>query len=132
MSTTAEALRFPGLRALDEREFQDAIPATNLTLEREEAEGRPGTAYEPFTTVAVVLLTSAAIKGIAAWILKKRRCQEVAIEVDEEYPDGSRKRITLHFTLSESSSQADVVRAIGEQLAIDPTILTEALKETSA
>lgn len=64
MPALVEALRFPGLRGLDEREIRQFVPEEGLALEQQEAEGRPGTSYEPFTMVAIVLLSASVSSDI--------------------------------------------------------------------
>jgi hypothetical protein len=126
MSGPESVVRLTGLKRLDEHELSDEIPADAVTFKREEPEGRGGTAHEPATLIAVVLLTSAALKGIAAWLLKKRHRGLVELEAEIQRPDGSFERRKIRIELSDSSSSSDVVRAVGEQLSVDPTLIANA------
>jgi hypothetical protein len=128
VSVQEQVVRFPGLEDLDEDELRKAVPPENLKIKRQEPEGRPGTSYEPFTTVAIVLLTASALQGIAAWLLKKRHRKRVELEAEIRRPDGSFEHITAIFDFSESSSEPEVVRAVGEQFRVDPAVVTEALQ----
>jgi hypothetical protein len=127
MTEAAKALRFPSLDQLDVLELEGSVPAEDLVLEKETSEDRVGTAHEP-VTIAVVLLTAAAIKGITAWLLKKRHHQSVELEVEEVTADGTTRRKVLRFEMSASTSEGDVLKWIGDQLSIDPATLIEAAK----
>lgn len=120
-------IRFPGLQPLDERELREALPATDLTFEQPQVEERPGTRHEPFTVVAVIVLTGAAIRGIAAWLLKKRHRRRIELTVEVRRPDGTTERRTAVFEMSESSSQEEIVRAIGDQFQLDAKVIAQAL-----
>ncbi len=120
-------VRVLGLRTLDQHELRDSIPTDNLTFEPQIPAERAGTSYEPATVIAVVLLSSAALNGLAAWVLKKRHRKDVSIEIEKKKPDGSYERVAVTVHMSESSTKADVVRAVGAQLGVDPSVLAAAV-----
>ncbi len=66
-------LQILGLRALDRHELKESVPDGSLQLTEATSPGRTGTSYEPLRAVAIVLLSAAALRGVAAWLLKKRR-----------------------------------------------------------
>lgn len=124
MENTPVAIRLPGLEGLDKQELIDTIPPGDLTFE-EEAPERPDTSYEPFTAVAVIMLTAAGIKGLAAWLLKKRHHEEVTYTVEQVDADGSKRTTQFTFRMSESTTTADVVKAVCDGLNIDPAKFPE-------
>jgi hypothetical protein len=120
-------VRFPGLRGLDRHELQESLPADSLRLTEATPPGRIGTSYEPLTTVAIVLLSAAALRGITAWLLKKRHRGRVEYDVAVRRPDGSTEHRRLVIEFSESSTDEAVVRALGEQLGAAETVISEAV-----
>jgi hypothetical protein len=120
-------IRILGLRALDQHEMRDSIPNADLTFEPQVPAERGATSHEPATVVAVVLISAAALNGLAAWLLKKRHRKDVTIEVEKKRGDGSSERVAVTVHMSESSTKADVVRAVGERLGIDQSVIGTAL-----
>src|SRR5260370_38553148 len=120
-------VRILGLRTLDQHEMRDSIPPDSLTFEAQALAERGGTSYEPATVIAVVLLSAAALKGLAAWLLKKRHRKDLTVEIEKKKPDGSYERVAVTVHMSNSSTEADVVRAVGEQLGVDQSLLATAL-----
>jgi len=88
-------IRILGLRALDQHEMRDSIPNADLTFEPQVPAERGATSHEPATVVAVVLISAAALNGLAAWLLKKRHRKDVTIEVEKKRGDGSSERVAV-------------------------------------
>ena len=120
--------RITGLRALDERELREALSGIDARFDKEDTDSQVGKSYEPVTIAMTILLTAAALKGLSAWLLKKRHRKHVEFEVEVKRPDGSYERKRCVVDMSESTSQVEVVRTVGEQFGIDATILAEAIK----
>ncbi len=74
------------------------------------------------------MVTAAALKGISAWLLKKRHRKHVEFEVEIRRPDGTLERKRCAIDISDSTSQKEIVSIVEEQFGIDPTIVTNALK----
>lgn len=121
--TSPPEIRVLGLRGLDRHEMQNLIPAEDIAFETPIAADRPGTSFDPATLIALLVLSGPVLKGLAAWILKKRNRKDVAVEVEKRQADGSYQRVAVTMHLSESSSEADVVRALGQQLGIDHSLI---------
>jgi hypothetical protein len=121
--TSPPELRVLGIRGLDRHEMQNLIPAADLAFEEPTAADRPGTSFEPATLIALLVLSGPVLKGLAAWILKKRNRKDVAVEVEKRQADGSYQRVAVTMHLSESSTEAEVVRALGQQLGIDHSLI---------
>ena len=118
---------FPGLRALDLHELRESLPDDSLRLTEATPPGRVGTSYEPLTSVAIVLVSAAALRGIAAWLLKKRHRGRVEYDVEVRRADGSSERRRLVIEFSESSTDEAVVRALGEQFGAAESVISEAV-----
>ncbi len=123
-----QTVRLLELHALDERELRDVLAGDDITFEEPASGDRKGTAHEPITTVAVVLLTAQALQIVAAWLLKRRHRRQVEVVTEVSRPDGSYERKVIKLELTDSSSQADVVQAVGEQLGVDASLIGNALK----
>jgi len=113
-----QRLRILGLGRLDIRELTEFLSPTEYQVDVDQAKGRPGTAYEPGTVALVILLTSAALHALAQWALKNRYKKTIEIQAEEVRPDGSSSRTTIKIELNESTAEAEVIKAIGDQLKI--------------
>jgi hypothetical protein len=125
--TAPSQIRILGLRGLDQREMRESIPDSELTFESPHSADRSGTAHEPSTLIALLVISAPVLKGLAAWILKKRHRKDVIVEVEKKKPDGSFERVSVKVHMSGSSTESDVVRAVGEQLGIDSSMLAAAM-----
>lgn len=130
--STTTALRFTGLAPLEERELKDSVPSHDFEAQAQRPEGRPGTAYEPFTVAAIVVVSAAAIKGIATWALKRRDHKVIETEVEEVRADGSSHRARIRIEMTSSTTDADVIKALESQLSVDPSIMQAALELASS
>ena len=128
--TTLPEIRVLGLKGLDQREMRDLIPAADLRFESHGSPDRPGASYEPATMIALLVISAPVLKGLAAWILKKRHRKNVVVDVEKKHPDGSYERVSVKVHMTDSSTDADVMRAVGEQLGIDPSLLAAAIGKT--
>jgi hypothetical protein len=124
---TPSEIRILGLRGLDQREMRDSIPDSELRFESPHSADRSGTSYEPSTLIAFIVISAPVLKGLAAWILKKRHRKDVVVEVEKKNPDGSFERVSVKVHMSDSTTESDVVRAVGDQLGIDSQLLASAM-----
>lgn len=113
---------------LDRYEIARCIPEDELSFETNSLPARPGTSHEPFTIVAVILVSAQALAGIAAWMLKKRTRGTVTTVTDIEWPDGKKEKRTVTVELKSSTTQAEVLEALGQQLPLNPDVLGAALE----
>lgn len=82
MTADMETVRIVGLDELDEVELREALAPDDLDIEKASTEREPGEVLpEPMTVIAIVVLTSAALKGLTAWLLKKRHRREIELRL---------------------------------------------------
>ena len=120
---TDVAVHILGLNALDKSELERALGQDDVQFE--EVHVPEGTYGEPGTIIAVVVISVAIIKGLTAWLMKKRRKGIVQQEIEIEYPDGRKVRKTIQIDVS-SSDPAKVLNQLGEAFEIDEKLLTQA------
>ena len=133
MDQRPPALQIFGLDELDEHELREAVPGESLEILRADDARPPDSGFpEPLTLIAVVVLGSQAISGLAAWLLKKRHRKSVEYRVEIRRPDGSIESRTLKIVMTDSTTDAEVVRQIGESLGIKPESLTAVVEPRQA
>lgn len=126
-----EELRIYGLDELDADELQEALPGGGVRIESSRTETPEGAHHEPMTILAVVIISSSAIRGLTAWLLKKRHRGTVEFETKLQRSDGTVERRRVRIELSESSSEADIIKLVGEKFGVDPGAVAEALRHVS-
>lgn len=125
-----DTLRLLSLTGLDRHELAGLLPNGALTVQRPSGDGRPGTGYEPGTITAILLLTPPVLAALSTWLLKKRHRRVVELETETvDARTGVTSRTKLRIVMSESSSQADVITALGEQLGVSAELMTAALEQ---
>lgn len=120
-------LRLLSLTSLDLRELDTHLPKTLVRFEHPTVDGRRGANYEPGTVLAVVLLTPPALVALSAWLLKRRHRKTVEIATEIVRPDGTIQSLTIRIRMSESSSQADVIAELGQQVGAATSMIETAL-----
>ena len=124
MTTEATTVRILGLDALDKNELEKALGQDGVTFDKAEVPG--GTYGEPGTIIAIVVITVAALKGLTAWLMKKRRQGTIELTSEIEHTDGSKERKTIRVDVS-SSDPAEVLKQVGAAFEIDPQLLAQAM-----
>jgi hypothetical protein len=123
MATEVASVHILGLDALDKTELERALGQDDVQFE--EVKVPDGTYGEPGTIIAVVVISVAIIKGLTAWLMKKRRKGIVHQEIEIEYPDGRKVRKTIQIDVN-SSDPAQVLKQLGQAFEIDEKLLTQA------
>jgi hypothetical protein len=130
MIINMEELRISGLDELDADELEEAVPTDEVRIERPQSgDAADGAHHEPLTILAVILISSTAIRGLTAWLLKKRHRSKVELDVEIRRPDGTIEKKRVVIELSESSTEADIVREVGDKFGLDPGTVAKALAQ---
>jgi hypothetical protein len=108
------------LDALDSMELRGELPRESYHVEREALErGQRGTLG--LSEAVIIILSSQAIHGIAAWLLKKRQRQSVTLRIEKISPDGTVQREHLEIGLADSTApEENVVRQLTEAASSIP------------
>jgi hypothetical protein len=120
----AASIRIMGLDELDRHELSEDLSSGEVEFETPEA--ATGAHPEPGTVIAVVLLTSAAIQGLTAWLLKKRHQGEIEKRVVMTDSSGRVEERTLRVRFK-SSEPSEVAQQIVESLGVDPSVAGDLL-----
>ena len=114
---TSPKFRMSGLTYLDKLEIEEELNGQlggkqstsdeGELIEFEEEPKPPGTFGEPVTLTIVVGVI--AIKALAIWLGKRPRPDVYEGEFEVEYPDGTRKKCKLKFTISKDKPVSDQV-----------------------
>jgi hypothetical protein len=107
------------LDAFEIDDLKASLAGSAVQVDRE----KPAEAYGEPITIAVIILAPLAIKGLAAWLTKRRERAELFDEVEIENPDGSRVRHRLHLKVSSSTTEPEVVRELVRGLNLDPKLV---------
>jgi hypothetical protein len=128
-----EELTISGLDELDADELRDVVPPEDFRIESSSLPAGSGDVHhEPMTVLAIVVLSAAAIKGLTAWLLKKRHRKTVEFDIEIRRSDGSTERRRVKFDLSESVSEPEVLKQVGQQFGVDPSVIAKLLPHGSA
>ncbi len=112
-------VRVFGLSRLDSLDLKRQYPDAEITFDAatpQEAE------HGELATAALIVLSLAGIKALAAWLLKNSMRGKIKRTIDVIEADGSRRTEVFEMQLSESTSQGDVVKALAEVMKIDPNL----------
>lgn len=130
MIISMEELRISGLDELDADELEEAVPTDEVRIERPKSgDAADGAHHEPLTILAIVLISSTAIRGLTAWLLKKRHRSKVGLDIEIRRPDGTIEKKRVVIELSASSTEADIVREVGDKFGLDPGAVAKALAQ---
>lgn len=111
-----ERVRIQGLSRLESLELKKAFPGLEVDFET----GRTSeTEHGELTTVAIIVLTLAGIQALASWMMKDRKNNVIEKRVEVVDASGQRRIETIMIRISESTSQADVVKELGKSLHVD-------------
>jgi len=117
------SVRVIGVDSLAQRELETTLDQGTVKFEKIEVPG--GTYGEPGTIIAVVVISVAAIKGLTAWLMKRRRHGTVEQTIEIEYADGRKVRKNVRFDVSSSDPQK-VLDQVGAAFEIDPKLFAQA------
>jgi hypothetical protein len=115
-------IHLTGLSRLDERELAERLPTETVTFERPQAVGRRH--GELVTATALIIVSSQALRTLAAWLVRTHRSRRIVYEVGIENEDGSKETRTLRVDVSDSAAPEDeVLQSLAKLLAIDKDVL---------
>lgn len=123
----SQTIRLAGLSDLDVHELRSVFRSGELTLEASSVIGRLCMAHEPTTIAAIVVLSASAIAGLSAWLLMQRHRGEIEKTFEIHQPDGTMLKHRVMLKASATTTDADVIRALGEQLGLSPAVVAKAL-----
>lgn len=106
---------------MDKAILNDEIDPASLSFQIQKAPP-DGEFRELATTVAVVVITLTALRGIVAWLLKTRR--RTRIEKTFERPDGSKFMIFIDV-VDEKIAEENALKALFDGLGINPSQLSQ-------
>jgi hypothetical protein len=110
---TVRVVGMSRLESLDlKRQFPDAAISFEASPTKDPQLGE-------LATVAVVVVTLAGLKLLAAWLSKNRKNNEIMKTVEVVSADGSRRTETIHLKVSESTTNADIIKAIAPMMDVD-------------
>jgi hypothetical protein len=113
-------VRVFGLNRLDSLELKKQFPDAQINFE-------PGATKDPqhgeLATAAVIALTVAGIHALAAWMLKNRKGSVIEKTVEVVTPGGASRKETFYMEIKESTTQADVVKALAPKMGVDLSTL---------
>src|SRR5438477_11163598 len=111
-----DSIRVPGLTRLDRLDLQRQFPEVMIGFEEAP---EPGAEHGELVTVAVIGLTVVGLRALAAWLLKNRRGAEIEKTVQVTTADGGTRTETVKIKVTESTSDADVVKALANLTQLD-------------
>ena len=105
------------LESLDlKREFPDADIRFETAPTKDQESGE-------LATVAVIILALAGIKALAAWLLKHQKHGKISHYVTVTNRKGESRTERFEMDVTESISQADVVKQLATLMKVDPSVL---------
>ena len=102
-------IRVFGLSRLDSLALKKQFPDAMITFE---AAPSKDPQHGELATVAVVALTMSGLQVLGAWLLKNRETKKIEKTIEVISSDGSRHSEKIVIDVSESTSQADVVKEL--------------------
>jgi len=117
-----DTIRVMGLTRLDGLELKKKVP--NADLKFEPASGGDAKHGE-LATWAVVMLTLAGLKLLAAWLMKDQKHVKISHEITQTNSRGESRTENFEMAIDESTSEADVVNALAKFMKVDPGLLPE-------
>jgi hypothetical protein len=111
-----DSIRVPGLTRLDSLDLRRQFPDAAITFDEGTATDQE---HGELVTVAVIGLTLVGLRALAAWLLKNRRGAVIEKTVVVTHGDGSTRTETIKIKVSESTSEADVVKELANITHLD-------------
>jgi hypothetical protein len=78
-------------------------------------------------TAALIAVTLAGLQALAAWLLKNRKGTRIEKNIEVINPDGSKRTEKLLVQISESTTEADVVKELAKMTDLDLSNLGQSL-----
>lgn len=124
MNMNPEQVRVAGLDKLDARRMEAEL-SDGVTFEEEELTSDK--AGEPVTVIAVISLTALGLKTLGQWLMRQRQHDVLEYTVEIEHANGDREKRVVKLDRSSSTpGSAEVIKAVGESLTLDPSLVTAA------
>jgi hypothetical protein len=118
-------LRLRDLTTLDRWELAQALADSDPEFEeRTVATGAHG---DLTTLMLTVALSAVALRGLVIWISRNRRSGSFTRELEIIEANGTVRRERVVVDLRSATTDAEVTRALGEALRLDPSIIDIAL-----
>jgi hypothetical protein len=112
MAEAAAAIRVPGLTNLDELELRKKLDPSALRIEKDD--GSSDIHGELATATAIVIVSLAALRVLAVYLVKSHDRQEFEKTVEVEGKNGEKRKAVIRY---KSSSSKEPEAAVLEQLA---------------
>jgi hypothetical protein len=112
MAPAAEAIRVPGITKLDELELRKKLDPSALRIE--EDDGSSDIHGELATATAIVIVSLAALRVLAVYLVASHDGQEFEQTVEVERKNGEKRKTVIRY---KSSSSKAPEAAVLEQLA---------------
>jgi hypothetical protein len=117
-----DTIRIMGLTRLDGLDLKKQFPDAQISFE-------PGSGADAkhgeLATWAVVMLTLAGIKALASWLMKNRSKGKIAHSITVTNSKGETRTDHFEMEYNESTSDADVVKALTKFMKADPGLIPE-------
>jgi len=111
-----DTIRVLGLSRLDTLDLKKQFPEAVITFE---AGSTKDPQHGELATAAIVVLTVAGIQALAAWLLKNRKGTKIEKVIEVTNPDGSRRSEKILIEVSESTTEAEVVKELANVTHFD-------------
>jgi hypothetical protein len=110
-------IRIPGLTRLDQAELADSADSVSIEFENE---ALPDGRFGELMTVALIAVTFAGMKVLAAYLLRTSEGQNIKKTIEIVNADGSTRTEIIEVNLRSSKApKADILKAISTALHID-------------
>jgi hypothetical protein len=117
-----DTIRVMGLTRLDGLELKKKVPDADLKFES--ATGGDAKHGE-LAIWAIVVLTLAGLKLLAAWLMKNQNHGRLTHNITLTNSRGDTRTENFEMEFNESTSEADVVNALAKLMKVDPGLLPE-------
>jgi hypothetical protein len=115
-------IRVMGLTRLDGLELKKKVPDADLKFETATAGDAK---HGELATWAIVLLTLAGLKLLAAWLMKDNTHGKISHTIVQTNSRGESRAENFEMEIDQSTSEADVVNALAKLMKVDPKLLPE-------
>ena len=109
-------MRVPGFTRLDGLDLQKKYPKADISVE---SVVRTDSQHGELATLGIVVMTLAGIYALGSWLLKNRKNKKIEKTIEIVKPDGSKRIEKIVMEVSESTTDASVVKELAKILDID-------------
>ena len=117
-----EKIRVFGLNRLDSMDLKRQFPDADITFEAPDPND-PNRGE--LVTAALIVLGFAGIQALATWLLRTSKHGKIRHKIQTINSRGERHTEEFEMDVTESTSRADVVEALGKVMKFDPSVLKE-------